>query len=166
MFVSLNLEPGTFNLVGPRCRMPPFRFFVQRRLGKIAQRANRFAVGHNRSRRKNRSGRLIHKWHELIRESRHRAADANSPHVGTAAHSSDPASLSDITLNHGSPAPQFNDALGGAVLFRELGLLIVSAAIATFVNGLAKKPSGPQGFIERNHGCTTSGLVQEIKQSL
>src|SRR4030095_10611869 len=145
MFVSLNLEPGTFNLVGPRCRMPPFRFFVQRRLGKIAQRANRFAVGHNRSRRKNRSGWLIHKWHEFIRESRHRAADANTPDVGAAADSSDPASLSNIALNHRHPAPQFNEALARAVLFRELGLLIISAAIATLVNGLAKKPHVPRG---------------------
>jgi hypothetical protein len=109
---------------------------------------------------------LIHKWHEFIRESRHRAADANTPDVGAAADSSDPASLSNIALNHRPPAPQFNDALARAVLFRELGLLIISAAIATLVNGLAKKPNGPQGFIERNHGCTTSGLVQEIKQSL
>jgi hypothetical protein len=39
-------------------------------------------------------------------------------------------------------------------------LLIITAAIATFVNGLAKKPSGPQGFIEGNHRRTTGGLIQ------
>src|SRR4030095_2157735 len=30
------LEPGTLDLVGLNRRMPPFGFFVQRRLGKIA----------------------------------------------------------------------------------------------------------------------------------
>src|SRR4029077_3837249 len=139
----LNFKRGTFNLVGLSVRMPPLRLFVQRRLGKTAQRANRLAIGHNRRRGKNRSRRLIHEWHELIREARHRAADTDAPYIGTAANPGDPTSLANIALNHRPPTTQFHDALTRAVLFRELGLLIISAAIATFMNGLAKKPSRP-----------------------
>ena len=146
-----------------RTRSPPARFLIHGRLRKSPQRVNSLSIRSHSVRRQQRAGRLVHERHKFIRKSRHRATNTDPSHVGTAANSIDPTPLSNIALNHGPPAPQFHNTLARAILFRELGLLVISAAIATFVNGLAEKPSWPQDFIEGNHGCTTGGLIQKIK---
>src|ERR1700691_4449494 len=96
---------------------------------------NRAPVGHHRGGRKQRTRRLIHERHELVWKARHGASDANSPYVRAAADSPHPAALADVALHHGSPATEFHDARGRAIFLGELRLLVISAAIASFVNG-------------------------------
>src|SRR3984957_14825093 len=97
---------------------------------------DRSAVGHHRFRRKQRSRRLIHERHELIRKSRHRTADANTADIGAASDSRHPAPLAHIALDHRTPAPQFYDAGPSPVLLRKLCLLVVSASIAALMHRL------------------------------
>src|ERR1700683_3550465 len=78
-------------LVGPRpvagseleAAMTPLRLFVNCRVGDPAQGANHAAIDADRGGRKHCTGRLVHERHELVRKSRHGAADANSAHVWT-----------------------------------------------------------------------------------
>src|SRR5277367_216930 len=116
----------------------PGRFLIKRCLREAPQGVNRAPIGHHRSGRKQRTGRLVHKRHELVRKSRHGAADANPADVGTTANSAHPAALSDVALHHRSPASEFYDARGRAVFFGELRLLVISAAIASFVHRRAE----------------------------
>src|SRR5580704_2936695 len=129
----------------------PRRFLIQRRLRESPQRVNRAAVRHHRTRRKQRSRRLIHEWHELVREARHSATDADAADVGTSSDSSHPAALSDVALHHRAPTSQLHDARRRSVRVRKLRLLVVSAAVATFVHRRAEKPGRPQNIVQRNH---------------
>src|SRR5688572_2644248 len=63
----------------------PFRLRVQRDAGEAPQRADHRAVGRDRRGGHVRSRRLVHEAHELVRESRHRAADADTADVGATA---------------------------------------------------------------------------------
>src|SRR3954452_7609044 len=70
-------------------------------------------------------GWLVHERHELVREAGHRAADADPADVGTPAHAVDPAPLGHVALHDRAPAAELDDALGRAVLGREVALLVV-----------------------------------------
>src|ERR1700691_5508707 len=126
---------------------------------------NRPPVSHHRSGRKQGTGRLVHERHELVRKARHGASDTNPADVWTPADSTHPAALADVTLHDGSPATEFHDAGGRTILFGELRLLIISAAIASFVYGCAKQPSGTQRIVERNHGSASGGHVQQVQKN-
>src|SRR5271163_2326123 len=143
--------------------MAPLRFFVDRLIRETAQRAYRTPINPDRSGRHLRARRFIHKWHELVRESRHGAADANSTDVRATAEAIHPAALRHIAIHHRAPAAELHDALRRAVLFREIALLVIAGAIAAFVNRLAEKPQRTQLVIERNHWCEASDLIQEVK---
>src|SRR5271163_210112 len=101
---------------------------------------NRAPVGHHRSGREQRTGRLIHEWHELVRKARHGASDANPADVWTTADSAHPAAFANVALHHRSPATEFHDARGRTIFFGELRLLVISAAIASFVHRRSEKP--------------------------
>jgi hypothetical protein len=81
---------------------------------------------------------LIHERHEFIRESRHRATDADAAYVWTSADAAHPAALSDVAVHYGTPAADLYQAFRGAVFVREIALLVITGAIATFVNRFAK----------------------------
>src|ERR1700679_3093513 len=99
---------------------------------------NGATVRRHRIRRKQRTRGLIHERHKFIRKSRHGASNANSTHVWTTAKAAHPSALSHVALPHGPPATQLDDALNRAIFRGEFRLLIVTAAIASFVHGLAK----------------------------
>src|SRR5580700_9924395 len=92
------LRPTSFLVVAS-----PGRFLIQGRLRESAQRVNRAPIRHHRARRKQRSWWLIHERHELVREARHGAADADATDIRASANSSHPASLSHVALDDGSP---------------------------------------------------------------
>ena len=84
--------------------------------------------------------RLVHEGHELVREPWHRAADADAADVRAAADSGHPSPLGDVAINHRAPAAELYQALGLAVFAREIGLLVIAAAVASLVHGLPEKP--------------------------
>src|SRR5580704_18942857 len=95
---------------------------------------NRPAVGHYRAGRKQRTRGLVHERHELVRKTRHRAPDADTPDIWASANSVHPSTLSDVALHHGAPASQLHNAGGRSIFIGELGLLVVSSAVASLVN--------------------------------
>src|SRR5579871_2495085 len=124
--------------------MAPGRLLIQRCLGEAPQSVDGAAVSGDRVRRKERTGRLVHERHELVGKARHRAADADPTHVGASADAVHPAALAHIALHHRTPAPEFDDALARAILLGEFGLLVITAAVAAFVNRFAKEPGGTE----------------------
>src|SRR5215813_14680223 len=121
------------------------------------------AVRHHSIRRQERSRWLIHERHELIRKTRHSATNANAADVGAAANPRNPAALTYIALNHRSPTAKLNDAFFCPIFLGKLSLLVVTAAITAFVNGLTKQPRWSQGLIERNHRGPPCRLIQQIE---
>src|SRR5580700_3254365 len=114
---------------------------------------NRASISLNRSGRQKRTGRLIHKGHELIGKTGHGTSDTDAADIGTAANPAHPAALADVALHHRPPASQFHNAKRRSVFFGKLRLLVKAAAVTTLVHGVAEKPGGPQSLIEGNHGC-------------
>src|SRR5580700_10860724 len=98
----------------------PLRFLVRRLGGETAEAADNRAVHAAGGRRHPRPGRLVHERHELVREPRHRARDADATDVRAAAHAVDPAPLGHVALDHRTPAAQLDQALGRAVLAGEV----------------------------------------------
>src|SRR5579864_6612251 len=146
---------------GPR--MPPFRFLVDSSLGQTAECANSAAIGACRSAGNLGARRLIHERHELVRESWHGAPDANAADVGTAADTGHPSAFGYIAVDHWSPTSQLHDALGRAVHFGEVALLVVAGTIAALVDGSSEEPGGTQLVVQRNHRRQTGHLVEQVK---
>src|SRR5580658_5083587 len=65
---------------------PPLRFLVRRLGGEGAEAADDGAVHAASGRRHGRARRLVHERHELVRESGHRAGDADAADVRAPAH--------------------------------------------------------------------------------
>src|SRR6516164_1811578 len=130
--------------------LAPLRLLVGGLRGEAAQGADHSAVHHACRRGDLRSRRLVHERHELVREARHRAGDADAAHVRAAAHPVDPAALGHIALDHRAPAAQLDQALGRAVLAGEVALLVVTGPVAAFVDGLAEEPGRPQLVVQRD----------------
>src|SRR3984893_2450980 len=124
---------------------------------------NRAAVRHHRARREQRTWWLVHERHELVWETRHRATDANTSNVWAAADSSHPSALSDIALHHRTPAAQLHNAGRRSIFFRELGLLVIAPAIASFVHRCSKEPCRTQGIVQRNHRGSLRRHVEQIE---
>src|SRR5271155_5486129 len=78
--------------------LAPTGLFVQRRLREAAQGVNRPPISLHRGRRQKRTRRLIHKRHELIREARHGAPNADAADIRTSANPAHPAPLSHVAL--------------------------------------------------------------------
>src|SRR5580658_1922038 len=113
---------------------PPLRFLVHRAGGEAAEAADDRAVHAAGGRRHGRARRLVHERHELVREARHGAGDADAADVRAAADAVDPAPLGHVALHDRSPAAQLDQALGRAVLAGEVPLLVVAAAVAALVH--------------------------------
>src|SRR5205823_7420841 len=109
---------------------------------------------------------LIHKRHEFVRKSRHRAANADAAHIGTASNTVHPASLGNVAVHYWSPAAQLYEALRRAVLRGEHGLLVVAATITAFVDGFAEEPGRSSLCIQWDHWGHTCYLVEQVEQSL
>src|SRR4029453_13952986 len=122
--------------------MPPLRFFIDSPFGNAAQTSNQLSIDSADPCGNLAPRRFVHKWHELVREPRHRTADANSSHVWTAADAVDPAPLGHVPFDHRSPAAELADALGRAVFGGKIALLVISGSVTAFVHGLTKKPCG------------------------
>src|SRR5579859_1083661 len=97
-----------------RCQFPTFvppgRFLVGRTLRYLTQASDSHAIDANNLGRELRSGRLIHKWHEFVGETRHGTADADAANIRATANASHPAALRYITLHDRPPAPQLHQA--------------------------------------------------------
>src|SRR6185369_12262243 len=96
------------------------------------------------------AGRLVHERHELVREARHRAGDADAADVRTAADAVHPAALRYVAVDDRPPAADPHLALRRAVVVAEVRLLVVPGAVAALVDGLAEEPLRPQLVVERN----------------
>src|SRR5439155_23413828 len=133
---------GSPSLVGPgpvagrqlRSAVAPRGLFVDGVVGEAAEVPDQGPVSGAHHRRDLGTGRLVHEWHELVREPRHRAADADAADVGAAPDASHPAPLGDVAVDHRTPAAELDDALGRSVLVREVALLVIAGPVAAFVN--------------------------------
>src|SRR3954467_4534750 len=121
-------------------RPAPLGFLVHGSGGHGPQSPDRGAVRRHRCGGELPAGRLVHEGHELVREARHRAADADATDVRAASDAVDPAPLGHVALHDRSPAAQLDDALGRAVLGREIALLVVAGAVAALVHGATEQP--------------------------
>src|SRR6516164_8845410 len=137
--LSVALFSGAVVIASPRLLMAgtefralhaPTRFLVRRTRGEAAQGTDDRAIHSAGRGRYARTRRLVHERHELVGEARHGAGDADAAHVRAAAHAVDPAALGHVALDHGPPAAQLDQALGRAVLAREVALLVVARAVA------------------------------------
>src|SRR6476469_5377993 len=77
----------------------PLGLLVERLRRDVAQPLDGLAVEADRGRRELPSRGLVHEGHELVREARHRAADADAAHVRAATDPVDPAPLGDVALH-------------------------------------------------------------------
>src|ERR1700722_3913118 len=138
----------------------PTRFFIERSLSKPAQSVNCFSVCGHGGGGKQGAGWLVHEGHELIRETRHSAANTDPTNIRTAADSCHPTTFPNVALDNRAPAPQFYDALNIPVFFRKLSLLVVAGPVTTFVKRLTEKPRRAKCFVERDHGCPPCGHME------
>src|ERR1700728_4070596 len=106
--------------------MAPLWFFVDVVIRPGAQAANQLSVRHDHRARRLGAGWLIHEWHELIREARHGATDADSAYVWAAADTGHPAALGDVAIHHGAPAADFHQTFRRAIFAREIALLVIA----------------------------------------
>ena len=143
--------------------MAPARLFVQCRHREIAHRFDNRAVCAANRRGKLAARGLVHERHELVREARHRAADADSADVGTTPDAADPTALGNVAFDDRTPAADFYQALRRVVFGRELALFVVPCSIATLVDGVAEEPRRPPRLVERDHRRFTSSLPEQVQ---
>src|SRR6476660_5180767 len=93
-------------------RMTPLRLFVDGAICDRAQSPKNASPHTNHDSRKRRSRWGIHEWHELIRETRHGAADANSADVRATANAVHPPALGYVAVNDRTPTANFYQAFG------------------------------------------------------
>src|SRR3954469_4642814 len=118
--------------------------------GETAQAADGRAVDADGAGGQPPARRFVHERHELVRETGHGAADADAADVGAAADAVHPAALGHVALDHRAPPAELDDALRRAVLGGEVGLLVVTGAVAALVDGLAEQPGRPQLLVQRD----------------
>src|ERR1700734_1113998 len=118
--------------------MAPLWFLVEGCSRKVSHRLDDRAGRGTYGRRNLPAGRLIHEGHELVREARHRATDANSADVWATADSAHPAAFGDVALDDGAPTSELDQTGRRVVLGCKLSLLVVSGAVASFVHGVAE----------------------------
>src|SRR6476620_10825767 len=104
----------------------PLGLLVDRLVRDPAQPADHGSVDPADRRGQRPARRLVHEGHELVREARHRAADADAAHVGAAADGGHPAALGDVAVDDRAPAAELHLALGRVVVAGEVALLVVA----------------------------------------
>src|ERR1700722_15187745 len=114
--------------------MPPLWLFVYRCIGQLAERSNSHAISTDRRGGELRTRRFIHEGHELVREARHRAADADAAHVGTATNAIHPPALRHVAIHNRPPASEFHNAFGRAVGGGEVAPLIIPSPVAALMD--------------------------------
>src|SRR5215471_12912249 len=82
--------------------MPP-GLAVDAPIGEATQRADEHPVGLEQHRRQRTARRLIHERHELVREARHGACDADAADVWAAADALHPAALGHVAIDDRTP---------------------------------------------------------------
>ena len=127
---------------------------------------DRSAVRLHCPRRQQRTRRLIHKRHEFIGKARHRASNANAPHVRATANPAHPSSLAHVALHYRTPASELHNALWRSIFFSKFALLVISAAITSLMQRRAKQPRRTERLIERNHRCAPTRHIQKIENRL
>ena len=142
--------------------MAPLGFVVHSGVCQSTQRSYCLAIRTDQGGGKAGARRFIHKRHELVGEAGHGAADADASNVGTTANPAHPAALGHVAIHDRTPAAEFHEAAGGAILLREVSLFVVTTAVAAFVNRFPEEPSGTQLVIERDHGRATSRLIDKV----
>src|ERR671916_74634 len=101
----------------------PLGFLVDRDVGYAPEPPDHGAVGLGHGRRERRARRLVHERHELVRETGHRAADADAAHVRASAHPVHPTTLRHVAVDYRTPAAYLHLALGRVVVQGEVALL-------------------------------------------
>src|SRR5208283_5860980 len=101
----------------------PFRLFIERAVRKPTQIADKRAIRPDERRRDAGARRLVHEWHELVREARHRAADANAADIGATTDAADPTAFWHVALYDRAPASDLHEAFARAIFGREVGML-------------------------------------------
>src|SRR5271156_2178789 len=144
--------------------LPPDGLFIERCLSKAAQGVNSPPIGLDGSGRQQGARGLIHEGHKLVGKSRHCTSDADTSNIGATAEARHPTTLTHIALHDRSPASKFYDAQGRPILFCKLRLLIIAAAITTFMHGSSEEPGRTQGVIEWDHGRAPGGHVEQIEE--
>src|SRR5579884_2298389 len=128
----------------------PAGLLVHLLVGDAAQLADHRAVQAGERGRDAAPRRSVHERHELVREARHRAPDADPAHVRAAADPGHPPSLGHVAVDHRAPAADLDQALRRVVVLGEVALLVVTGPVAPLVYGLAEDPLRPQRLIERD----------------
>src|ERR1022692_2098137 len=146
--------------------LAPLRFLVRGLRGEPAERADDRSVQRARGRRHSGTWRLVHEGHELVREPRHGAGNADAADVRAAAHAVDPAALGDVALHYRPPAAQLHQALRRAVLGRELALLVIATSVAALVHGRAEQPGRAERLVQRDHRRLAGDLVEQVQDRL
>ena len=100
--------------------MTPLRFFIYRVVRYASQGANGRPIYFDRFRRDGSPWRRIHERHEFVGEARHRASNADTHHIRTAADPCHPSAL-----RHGSCLATQLLRLPAILLRRELPLMVV-----------------------------------------
>src|SRR5690606_13513094 len=133
--------PGTgrAGLQGGAGLTPP-GFLVDGAAGDVPQAADDRAVQGRRRRRDLAARRFVHERHELVREARHGAPDADAADVRATADAVDPPALRHIALDYWSPTAKFHNAFRRSVLGGEVTLLVVARPVAPLVHRLAEQP--------------------------
>src|ERR1700683_932262 len=167
-FCSMAVLIGSRVIPGGQFRagMPPLRLFVYGVLGYGPQRTDRAPIHADSGAGNMGAWRFIHKWHELVGEARHGAADANAADVGTTTDASHPAAFGHVAVHDRAPAADLHDAFGRAVDFREIALLVISGTVAPLVHGSAEQPGGAQLIIQRDHWSQAGDLIKQIEDGL
>src|ERR1700726_4636773 len=132
--------------------MTPLRFFINSGVRNRTQFAQHAAPQTNDLGGERGTRRRVHERHELVREPRHRAADANPTDIRATANAGHPAAFRHVAVHNRSPASDFHQAFRRTVFAREIALLIVTGAVTTFMHCLSKKPSGAKLFVEWMEG--------------
>src|SRR6185312_1957403 len=133
---SIPVSRGHITCGESRSFVAPFGLSITAVICDGTQRTDHRAVYAYRARRQFRAWRFVHKRHELVWESWHRAADANAADIRAAANASHPTPLRYVAVDHWPPAADFDQALRRTVFMREIALLVITSAIASFMHCL------------------------------
>src|SRR5580658_6935835 len=113
-----------------------------------------------------RSGRLVHEGHELVRETRHRAADTDAADVRATADAGHPSALRNVAVDNRPPATELDQASRRVVVAREITLLIRRSTVAAVVDGVAEQPLRTQLIVERGDRREPGNHVEQVQQRL
>src|SRR6201999_358238 len=123
-------------------RVPPARLLVEGAPRDTPQAADHGPVQARCGTGELATWRLVHERHELVRETRHCASDADATDIRATADAVDPSALWYVALHDRTPTAQFDNAFRRPVLGGEITLFVVAGPVAAFVHGGAEQPLG------------------------